>query len=273
MYKLFSFILIFSILVVSCNNSDKIRKRDILSDDDFFEILKDIHKAEGIISTSEITPQSYKRDSLSLYNYVLKKHNVSRIKFSKTVQYYSLRREEYIIFYDSLDSYFKRLKDEIKVELLKLKEKQKEKLKETEEKDSSNLWNLKDEWILPDDGKKNPIAFKIYTNIQGTYNLKATVKIYNDDRSVNQRMTIIANYEDGSKDINSIGIMLKDGKFDDYDVSISTDRKKKLRTISGWVLDHSSETGEKHAHVKNIELVIMNDDDKKPNFRLNRKLN
>jgi len=107
---------------------------------------------------------------------------------------------------------------------------------------------------LPDDGEKNPIAFKIQEKKQGQYKLKAKIKVFRDDKSVNQRMTIIANYADGTKDLNSTETIVKDGKFEGYNVSVTTDRKKELKFISGWILDHSKNTEKKHAHVKEITL-------------------
>jgi len=78
--------------------------------------------------------------------------------------------------------------------------------------------------------------------------------VFKDDRSINQRMTIIANYDDGTKDLNTIGTFLKEELFDDYEVTIATDTTKNLQSISGWILDHSKGTKSKHVHIENIEL-------------------
>mgnify|MGYP001555164030 CR=1 FL=1 len=245
-------------LFTACNNKSDIRKRDIISEEVFYEILKDVHLADGIASASKSSPMM-KKDSVSIYNFVLKKHNVSREDFNRTVEYYSLNAEEYNVFYDSLVNFFtvleKELRDSLKIE----KEKEIEERKRI--KDSLNLWNLKFEWELPEDGIKNPIAFTIPIEEHGTYMLAATIRLFRDDKSVNQRMTIISNYTDGTRDMNSAGSMVKDGKYERYEVRITTDTIKELKSLSGWLLDHSKGTEEKHASVKEIELRLLNDED------------
>jgi len=254
MVRIFLIFLVVS-LFLSCSESDEIKKRDIIDDDVFLNLLIDMHQAEGVISASNIKLNRRKRDSVSIYNFVLKKHNVSRQDFNNTVKYYTFHTDEYLVFYDSINSHFKAVNSEIKAELEKERKiKQEEALKK---KDTLNLWKLKNEWILPDDGEKNPIAYKIIRKKHGQYKLKAKIKIFRDDKSVNQRMTIIANYTDGTKDINSAGTIVKDGKFEVYTVSVSTNKNKELKSISGWILDHSKNTGKKHAHVKDISLKYI----------------
>lgn len=258
MRKIIFIILFFNLLIISCNDSSKVRKSEIISDNEFIDILIDLHKADGIIISSDLRNKNKERDSISLYNYVLKKHNVSRLKFSKTVKYYSIHIEEYNLFYDSINNYFTDLQENLKKEI----EKEKEKLKEDrkKQKDPENLWVLKDTWELPKDGETNPIAFKIQAKKHGTYTLQASIKIFRDDKSVNQRMTIIANYKDGSKDMNSAGSMIKDERFERYEVSINTNKNKALKSISGWILDHSKGTKSKHISVKNIKLKFVKEE-------------
>jgi len=257
MSRFFLFIT-FIFFILGCSEPGGIKKREILDDDVFLSLLIDIHKAEGIITTSNIKLNRNKRDSISIYNYVLKKHNVSRQDFNKTVKYYTFHKDEFLVFYDSVSSELKAMNDILKKEIEnELKIKREEDLKN---KDTLNLWKLKKEWKLPEDGEKNPIAFKLFQKKQGQYKLRANIRIFPDDKSVNQRMTIIANYTDGSKDLNTAGTMVKDGKFEIYSVSVTTDKKKVLKSISGWVLDHSEKTGKKHVHVKEISLKYLNKD-------------
>ena len=258
MQKIIFIIFLFNFLMISCNDSSKVRRREIMSDDKFIDILIDLHKADGIIISSDLHKKNKREDSISLYNFVLKKHNVSRLTFSKTVQYYSLHIEKYNIFYDSVNNYFTHLQEELKNEV----EKEKERLKKEREKlkDSANLWKIKNTWELPKDGETNPIAFKIKAKKNGIYTLQASIRIFRDDKSVNQRMTIIANYKDGSKDLNSAGSMIKDGRFEKYEVSINTNKNKVLKSISGWILDHSKGTKSKHASVKDIKLKFVKEE-------------
>lgn len=248
-------IIIGVLLIFGCNNEDKVRKRDILKEKEFISVLIDIHKADGIIQFKNLQAKSKTADSVSLYNFVLKKHNISREKFRKTIDYYAVHNETYLTIYDSVQSFFN--KKEKKLQIAADKDKQ-EKLKKNKLKETANLWNLKKEWNLPEDGKKNPIPFKIDIHKQGKYTLKARIRIFPDDCSVKQRMTIIANYFDGTKDVNSNGTMVKDAKFRYYDVSVSTNPKKNLKYISGWLFDRSKGTKDKHAQIRNISIKRTN---------------
>jgi hypothetical protein len=242
------------ILMLGCNSREKVRKRDILNDDKFYAVLIDMHIADGILSATNLRQTNRVSDSISLYNFVLKKHNVSRKQFFQTVEYYTIHPEKYIIFYDSLEKHFdamdKKLKKELKTE---------NEIRKT--RDSTNLWTMKDTWRLPEDGLTNPIAFNIQANKHGVYTLSAQIKVFKDDKSINQRMTIIANYSDGSKDLNTIATILKEEKFEEYEVSLSTDSTKVLKSISGWLLDHSKGTASKHVHVEDIKLKYSKDTD------------
>jgi hypothetical protein len=246
-YGIIFSIIISGLMTIGCTCNEKVRKREIIKDDKFYSILIDMHMAEGIISSTNIRQTKALNDSISIYNYILKKHEVSRIEFVKTIEYYTQHPEKYIVFYDSLEKNFNRLDKQLKKELKSEKEIQKT-------KDSTNLWNLKENWRLPEDGKTNPIAFKIHVVTHGMYTLSARIKVFKDDQSINQRMTIIANYEDGSKDLNTIATILKEEKFEEYEVSLATDSTKILNSISGWLLDHSKGTISKHVHVEEIKL-------------------
>ncbi|NPA68169.1 MAG: hypothetical protein GXO50_06130, partial [Chlorobi bacterium] len=161
---------------------------------------------------------------------------------------------EYIEIYDSVESYFNKIEKELSIKANKDKQEElkRKKLKKT------NLWKMKKEWALPEDGKKNTVNFKIITSKQGKYSLSAKIKIYPDDLSKNPKMTITANYSDGTKDTKYEKITEKDGKFHNYEVYIKTNIHKKLNYISGKVLDHDKNSGTKHAHIKDISLKITN---------------
>lgn len=248
-------IIIGVLLIFGCNNGEKIRKRNILKEKEFVSVLIDIHKADGIIQFKNLQAKSKAADSVSLYNFVLKKHNISREKFRKTIDYYAVHNEKYLEIYNSVQSFFN---NKVKKLQIAADADKQEELKKKKLKDTANLWNLKKEWNLPKDGKKNPIPFKINIQKQGIYTLKARIRIFPDDHSVKQRMTIIANYYDGTKDLNSNGTMVKDAKFRNYDVRISTNPKKQLKYISGWLFDHSKGTKDKHAQIKNISIKRTN---------------
>jgi len=115
MIRLLSLLVIFS-MFISCS-PDVIKKKDIIEDDNFRDLLIDLHKAEGVITIAKLSIKQNKNDTISPYNFVLKKHNVSRLEFEKTIKYYANHTEEYKLFYDSITSYFDKKKNELELEI------------------------------------------------------------------------------------------------------------------------------------------------------------
>ncbi len=247
------FFILFILLIISIQSCEK-DKKELIPEDKFIEILIDVYKTQGVLELNnrienlEDINKNERGKSVSAYNYLFKKHKVSRSDFSRTTAYYTEHTDKFLKIYDTLESYFNNL--ERGVSKL-LKEQQEERKKS---KDPNDLWNLDTEWKLPRDGKKDPVSFEIQTDKLGTYTLFATIKYYKDDGSVSPRITLILNYEDGTRDINSLSTPVSEEKFRDYEISLVTNRRKTLKSLSGWILDHSGVNGSKHAEVKDITL-------------------
>lgn len=240
------FLTIILSLAVSCKKHNIIS--NTISKKKFIEVLTDLHHADGILFATKLS-ERMEKEKISMYNYVFKKNDVSREEFYNTLSYYTIHSDKFLKVYEEV---IKNLNEKYQVSN-KIKEVKKRKY------DPNNLWQKDYEYNLPEEGKKNPIAFKIYTEAQGSYNLRADIMVHKDDKSVDLRMTIIATYSDKSTDLNTIGIPIKDDKFHKYETYIITDKNKKLKEISGWILDHSEGTIIKHIKVKNIKLSVIND--------------
>jgi len=228
---------------ISCQTQEQ---KEIISEDKFIDIVYDLHLMDGVLVAEKLNTKISPNDTVSYYNYVLKKNNVSRAEFDKTVEYYTEHTDEYAIIYGKV------LK---KINELQEDKKNKEKTEADSTKVAGNLWNLKAEWHLPEDGVKNSIPYEFELNIAGKYTVSADIKMYEDDKTDDPRLTIIANYSDGTRDTQSDRSMEKDGKFHTYILSIITDKNKKLESISGWILDHGKTTLSKHSEVKNIKIT------------------
>lgn len=234
MDKIFFYIIVLTILF-SC--SDSVSKREIINEDDFFNLLIDMHKADGIISDLNLT-KNKKSDSVSVYNSVLKKHNISREYFDKTIKYYSKHTEEYLLIYDSLENYF----DSIQSMLTK--------------KRTNNLWKKKEQWSFNTFEFKNPLDFNIKTKKHGQYFLEYDISEIPEDTILTSRIKMFANYSDDSKD-SAVNVektkSLRGKDFEHIKININTDKRKKLNSISGNILDfdNSKKAG---VRIKNIEL-------------------
>ncbi len=235
MFKTFIYIILI-IALFSC--SDSVKKRDIINEDIFFNLLIDMHKADGIISDMNLTKDK-KSDSISVYNSVLKKNNVSREDFDKTIKYYSLHTDEYLLIYDSLENLF----DSIQSELTK--------------KRINNLWNKNQKWSFNTLDFKNPLDFDIKEKKYGEYILKAGIFVAPYDEHLEKKIKLYANYDDESVDSSTNIKKIKDLKQNNYEfltAKIITDKRKTLKSISGTVIKFDN-TEKKRIQVKDIELL------------------
>lgn len=241
-------------LFIGCS-SDTIKKRNILDDDKFRELLIDLHKAEGIITIANLNKKGNKNDTISPYNSVLKKHNVSRSEFDRTIEYYSSHTEEYIVFYDSINNYFLKQKEDIE----KLVENDRKESRATRLYEQKNLWNKKTEWKLDSIPEKGFFKFNISTKRNGIYKIIFDVQTRPKFENFKERVIINANYNDGtSESSNKVKITnnlkKKDLKyFKHIELSIKTNKNKKLKSISGHIISYKPKE-KQYFNIKNIEI-------------------
>jgi len=245
----FKFIIIlFIIIFAGCKNKPK----NLLPRENFINMLAEVHLYDAIMSKESFFDKNILiTDSASFYNQLFVKYNITRQDFTDNINFYSANLDDFDdIYIDVLAILNKKLSDLDSLENIEGSE-------QAEIVDSTNLWNLKDSWILPADGDNEPIKFTVEVTKSGTYTLSAEIKMFEDDKTVEQRMSIFAYYEDGSFDSNSNGTIAKDGTFNKHEVSITTNASKQLKYLTGWVLDHSEGTEKKHSEVKNIRLEYV----------------
>ncbi len=212
----------------------------------FKTVLKDLHIADGVVNAKNITKQIRNDKEVNIYSFVLKKHKVNRMDLETTISYYAMRPDKYIEIYKEISKELKEIDKNIKLTV---------EVKDNPVKDKNNLWKRKTKWELPDDGKTNPITFKLEKPEHGEYTLSANIKLFPDDGSISQRMTILVQYDDGTQEENSVGNIKKDGKYYPHKVFIHTDTSRNISRITCWVLNHSQGTSNKHASVKDIKLT------------------
>ena len=235
-YKYFLLILFF---LISCSGQEpsiELKK--------FASILYQTHKADAILEVAKLEDKTLKNDSLSYYNFLFAQQGITRREFIEEIEWYTYHPDKYQELYDEV----------MKIVALEEQKAEEERLRQNQEKDSSNIWTMKSDWHLPLDGEKNPIAFEIPVSKPGIYILSADAIFYSDDKTENPRMTIIANYEDDTNESNQFWGIVKDGQKHSMEVKIKTNPDKVLKSLSGWVLDHSDKTVSKHIDVYNITL-------------------
>lgn len=212
--------------------------------DKFAQIIYQTHRTDAVLEIAGLEDKNLKNDSLSYYNGLFASNGITRKEFIEEIEWYTDHADKYQELY-------------AKVMEIVAQEEQKaeeEALKKQTEQDPSDIWKEKKDWHLPLNGAANPIPFDLPVTEAGVYTLSAEVIYYPDDGSVNPRMTIIANYEDGTNENNMFLGIQKDGGKHQIEVKIKTDPNKKIKSVSGWVLDHSDGTESKHIDVYGITL-------------------
>ena len=215
-----------------------------IATDKFAAILYEIHRADAVLEISKHYDKDLKNDSLSYYNEIFKKYGITRKEFIEEIEWYSRHADKYKELYDVV------MKTVAQEEKNAEEERQRQKL----EKDTLNLWIDKPNFHLPLEGEKETVAFDIPATKAGVYTLSADAIFYSDDGTENPRMTIIANYEDGTNEQNRFTGIKKDSQKHKIEVKIKTNPDKKLKKLTGWVLDHTSNTEKKHIDLYGITL-------------------
>ena len=91
--KISSFIL--CLILLSCGNQQKETPQNILSENSFINLLKDIHLAEAKFELHKTKGmKNAKNELVNKYRLIYKTHEVTSDDFDKTLRYYAHRPEE-----------------------------------------------------------------------------------------------------------------------------------------------------------------------------------
>lgn len=213
--------------------------------DKFAQIVYQMHRTDAIVEIATLDDKNLQNDSLSYYNGLFAESGITRREFIEEIEWYTQHPDKYKELYEKVMKIIAEEERKAEEEAL---------AKTNAEKDSSDIWTMKKDWHLPLDGATDPIAYEYLVTAAGVYTLSADVIYYSDDKTVNPRMTVIANYEDGTNDQNAFYGIQRDGQKHSMEVKLKTNPDKTLKSISGWVLDHSDGTESKHIDVYGITL-------------------
>jgi len=99
--KILSFIL--CLILLSCGNQQKETPQDILSENSFINLLKDIHLAEAKFELHKTKGMENAKNELA-YNYssIYKKYEITLDDFDKTLDYYAQNPEKLEKIYTSV---------------------------------------------------------------------------------------------------------------------------------------------------------------------------
>jgi len=239
--KIVWIILILIIIFQSCK---KEISQQTIPKKKFESILIDLFVADAVLNKENLTDTKLQhQDSLSYYNYIFKKYNVSREQFYNSYKYY-------LSHLDQLVKIQSNVLDTLKNRFNIIDSLQKTKYEQ------NNLWPLKSAWELPKDGVVFSIPFKVYSSRIGKYHLIAKIKIYPDDLSKDLRMTLKVTYQDTTEFSKFVRIIKRNDEFIDYGLEIALNPDKVPVNIEGEILSHAESTTYMHIEVKDIILTF-----------------
>ena len=134
-------------LAASCSEP----KPDI-PEDEFAEIVYQIHRADAILYVKGINDNNFKNDTMSYYNDVFIKAGITRKQFNEAIQWYLNHPKQYKDLYD--------------IVIKKVSQMEQDEAKRYEvkaDRDSNDVWTMRSDWNLPLDGETNPLAFNRVT--------------------------------------------------------------------------------------------------------------
>ena len=193
---------------ISCKK-DK-RNAPQLNEDQFTNMLIDVHIIEGTLSTQNIFRSNNNFRPSYYYNSVYEKYNITRAQFDSCISYYSFDTNNFTRIYDVVIDSLNHLETQYRREI---------KNKRIEQ-DTVNLWNKKQHWRVPGRDKNN-IEFAIPINQKGIYTVKASIKIFKDDQTDEPKLEAYFWKKDSLGKEHKISFMpiaiTKDMKFNIYE--------------------------------------------------------
>ena len=234
---------------ISCSGrKTKPEKKDIISQPDMVTLLTDIYLADGLLSLSDIQMKHSSKDSVITYMEVLDNHGYTKEEVDKSLQYYFIYRP-------------KRLQNIYNQVLNQLNELQSEVQARTEILPAVvNLWPGRNTYSLPQDGIADMIDFEYFLTDTGLYTLSLGAVVFDDDQSLNPRITVWF-WKPDSTETGTISYweekpLPNDGILRQYKIS-ATVPDTSFVSIRGRLLNHDPKPGrwEKHSRIDNPMLT------------------
>lgn len=233
----------------SCSGrKTKMDKKDIISQSDMVILLTDIYLTDGLLSISDIQMKHAGKDSVITYMEVLGNYGYTKEQMDKSLQYYFLNRPKRLQeMYDQVLRRLTELQSEVQARTDRLPE-------------MENLWPGRSSYSLPQDGIADMINFEHILRDTGLYTLSLAATVFEDDQSINPRITVWFWKPDSTAD-GAISYweeipLPKDGILRQYRIS-ATVPDSSFISIRGALLNHDPLPGrwEKHSRIDNPMLT------------------
>jgi len=248
--KIMSFAAVILILS-SCGNpggSQPARKM-LIPDDKLVAILTDTYLTTGMIELPLMRETWAQRDSILNYTDVIKSYGYTYEQFDATVRYYFIEKPKKL----------SKIYDRVTGNLLELEAVVMTENGPVEAASGENLWTGKASYSFPEEYTRDPVWFDIPAEKPGEYVLQADIMLFEDDKSLNPRVTVFFSYTDSTgvekQDYWDEVSLTRDGQFQTVELRRTLDTIPGVR-LRGWLLNHTNQPGQwkKHARIANISL-------------------
>jgi hypothetical protein len=250
-----SIISAFAIIMImtACGNTgeNKPPRKLLIPEDKLVKILTDTYLTSGMLDIYQVRETWARRDSILNYIDIIGSYGYTYEQFNATLKYYFADKPKKL----------SRIYDKVTGNLLELETMV---MTESSPPDAyivKNLWPGKSAYLFPEDMIRDPLWFDIPAEKPGEYVLSANIRVFEDDRSLNPRVTVFFSRTDSAgvekRDYwDEVGL-LKDGEFRNVVIRKSIDSVAGVR-VRGWLLNHDNQPGpwKKHARVANISLTV-----------------
>ncbi len=262
MARLLGFFGLILVLQVSCKKNTY-----VLKEDEMVVILTEIHLTEAILYQN-VGRNKTKEDKLAYYNYVYEKYGVTKAQVDSSINYYSYYAPKFNDIYKRVVERLEKMDEEVELgQYLLAKELYFYDLSDviqkadSAEKDSviTEIWKLKRNITLPNEGAKNTIAFSIDNDSSQNFSfivLKADYELFFDDGSKDPAINLNVEYTDGKTDAIVLPLV-KNGTQTPIRVRLPLDAKREVNRIYGELLGHDRCPKNKNARIRNIRLYKM----------------
>jgi hypothetical protein len=239
-------------MMMACGPSgtNKPERKMRIPEDKLVAILTDTYLTTGMMDIQEMRATWGQRDSILNYIDVISSHGYTYEQLETTMRYYFHNKPKKLAkIYDRVTGNLLAL--EVKVE------------NERIEADSipDNLWRGKAEYTFPGESPRDSIWFDIPAEASGEYVLRADILVYEDDGSLDPRVTVFFLTYDSlgaevRNDLEEIRLE-KNGQLQKIEVR-KTFETAGNNSIRGWLMNHTAREGrwKKHATVSNIILKL-----------------
>lgn len=240
-------------ILASCGDpsGNKPSRKMLIPDDKLVAILTDTYLTSGMMDLPQMRETWAQRDSILNYVDVISSHGYTYEQLNATIKYYFTDKPKKL----------SRIYDKVTGNLLELEAVVMTENVPIEADSEENLWTGKAIYSFPEDFTRDPVWFDIPVEMPGTYILHADIRVFEDDKSLNPRVTVFFSYIDDSgeekRDYWEEVSLVKDGQFKKVLIRGTLDTIPNAR-IRGWLLNHDNQPGtwEKHARIANINLRV-----------------